>query len=239
MTMNRKILSKFLTAIILVGNVNFFSAIVNFDAKNLQIISVTYAEELNTENSTESNNVAVARKFVSGISLYDKKKYKEAAEIFEEIVDLAPTPAAQLQVCGYLGFCYNELKQFEKADKYLEMGLELEKTELSTDNKVRLLMYKGLLYANLSMENFEKVVDYGTKCIEKFPPVAKYSYKGMEEITASDEDIYVMRANAYMKLGMNEKALEDLDCAVTINPRDKRINLMRKAIKRILKVTNK
>jgi len=78
--------------------------------------SVAYADSSNDQNSTESNNVAVARKFVSGISLYDKKKYKEAAEIFEEIVDLAPTSATQLQVFGYLGFCYNELKQFEKAD---------------------------------------------------------------------------------------------------------------------------
>ena len=42
--MNKKILPKLLIASVLVGGVNFVPATVNFDAENLQIISVVHAE---------------------------------------------------------------------------------------------------------------------------------------------------------------------------------------------------
>ena len=42
--MNKKILPKLLIASVLVGGVNFLPAVVNFDAENLQIVSVAHAE---------------------------------------------------------------------------------------------------------------------------------------------------------------------------------------------------
>ncbi len=130
-------------------------------------------------------------KFNIADELYFNGKYEEALKVFKSVED------KDFSVENYIGCCYINLKEYEKAKAVFEKLIK------ENSNFVRPYFNLGRVY--LAQNDFEKALHYFNKALK---------------VDDADPDAYFYLGVYYEKQGNLEKAIEYYQKAVSLNSTD-------------------
>jgi tetratricopeptide (TPR) repeat protein len=172
-------------------------------------------------------------KFDSAMSLYKNGQLQEAIEQAKESISLDPKVSVPYT---FLGNVYNELKNSEEAEKYFKKAVEINPREGGALNGLGLLYSeKGL--RDKAIEFFKKAmgaapeyygvhVNLGKEYIlvfekrgdRKYLELAKESLGKAVKLNANSYDAYSYLGKVFLALKEYEKAIENLEKSISLNP---------------------
>ena len=190
-------------------------------------LNLGYSQALQIPSSICNGTPTEKLQFVAGV-LASNKQYKQSIIAYTKLIN-----AKSVNPVHFLnrGYCYYQLKDFEKAEKDYLKGLTLENPELDK-------FYDNLSLLYFDQNKLEKSIEYSTQRIELNPEnfVAYLdrglSYRKLKKYKRSEEDFntslkikpnffraFGYRAYLNLELGKNQKALDDAKKSVKINPK--------------------
>jgi tetratricopeptide (TPR) repeat protein len=185
----------------------------------------------------------VGKDFQVGSKLFQDGKYKEAAEVFNTIVENVPEYG---EAYFNLALCYVRMNDMDKAIPQLEKSIEL-KPDLIT-------AYGILGEAYLGKKEFENAITVFNKGIEFDPSNPNYYYSlGVAycNLKKADEAIEILNkakeldesfANVYYLLGVaynmksdNAKTIESFEKFIELEPNAPQVKMLKEHIERLKK----
>ena len=202
----KNFLAKLLTATILVGGVNFAPAVVNFDAKNLQNVSVAYA------TSDEAHYMQLAN------SSMDKQNYNKAIEYFTKVIQINPN---NFEAYNGRGLAYLYMQNFNSSVENFTKSIQLN------PNSPMAYSNRGISYAQLqkypqALADFNKAIQLNPNDFEPYNSrgttyyilknynSAIQDFSKVIQLDPNNADAYHSRGLCYKKLGQVTKAQADL-----------------------------
>ena len=140
-----------------------------------------------------SGRVLAEGDFQKGISYYKQQQFTKAIAEFEQLVEANPDYENGYRI---LGKCYLETKNFGAAITAFEKALDLKKDTF--------VSHHGLGIANYNKENYREAIAALLKA-ERFARSPRNRYR-----------VYHARGSAYFNAGDFERAVSDLEKAVSI-----------------------
>lgn len=166
-------------------------------------------------------------KFGADLSAYSKS-YKQGIVAYSRLIE------TNVLVSDYFlnrGYCYYQLKDFEKAEKDYHRALTLPNPALD-------LIYDNLSLLYYDINNFQKAIEYSTKRIELNPrnhvPYIDRGlcYRKLKKYKEAEKDFnksleikpdffraFGYRSFLFLELGQYQKSLEDASKSIEINPK--------------------
>lgn len=136
----------------------------------------------------------VAELLAKGEEFHLEGRYKEAEEMYKQVLQLDPQNSVAYH---HLGIMALQGKQFDLAKKLFKASIDLD------PNNVRYLMDLGTAYFSL----------------QRFPEATEV-YKKAVELDADNYEAQYNLGTIYLERGMYEEASQHLDKAVVLNPLD-------------------
>ena len=157
--------------------------------------------------------LASAADINEGKSLFEQKKYDEAAPIFREAVAADPD---NVDANYYLGETLARLEQYKEAEPFLEKAAK-ERPEARVALGYSYLMQDRLKEASESLDAAQEELDARVKGLDQTIPEEKEK-AAMYQMKQGD--VHQYRGMAYLKENKFDDAYKELSQATELNPKD-------------------
>jgi CHAT domain-containing protein len=154
----------------------------SYVAMDLNNIGVSYQKKFRFQSRNEDDLIKALA------------SYKESLRIARNIENVE----AEIEAAGNTGFAYIDLENYPEALKYSKLALEKTEASQAHEQKAHLCINIGIIYS--MQDDYNLSLEYSQKAIETA------SLAGKENILW---EAYFEIANAYLRQGNHEKALEN------------------------------
>jgi len=164
----------------------------------------------------------------TGMELYSKKDYKEAAKAFQRAIELSPQSDYSADACNYLSMSYLQLKDEDKAIEAYEKWVQLNPEDDEPRVKLGKLYYDQERYAE-ALDEFSEAVridpasaenyyslGQGYLSLERFTE-AEAQFRKVKQLAPDESAGYYGLGLAYSKQGRYEAAIEMFDKAIRLD----------------------
>ncbi|MBT4285899.1 MAG: tetratricopeptide repeat protein, partial [Deltaproteobacteria bacterium] len=190
---------------------NKFVIISSLGVKMKQSISIFLIQLLLVTYSFAQSSEIADKYWEKAHILYKKNKYLFAAQMFEKSADAErKSPKPRLYVLssqsGWIGICYEQLGQYEKAIKYYQKALDIGRKLVKKAQIAVYLNKIGKAYKSLGQTN--KAIEYLKQALEFHKKLKQDS-----NIASNHTDI----ARIYQTLGTYDEAIKHYQLANRTN----------------------